>query len=68
MIRGTHKDELALHASFAANRLHGEWFDPHPDMPSVYLEGEITQPLPKEVEQAPRSLLDEVLRDLRSET
>jgi hypothetical protein len=65
MIRGTHKDELSLHAQFAANRLHGEWFTPHPDMPLVCCDGEIMQPRPKEADQAPRSLLDEMLNDLR---
>jgi hypothetical protein len=64
MLRGTSKDKLALHKRFAANRLHSEWFAPHPDMPSICCDGEVTQPLPQEVEKPPKSLLDEVLKEL----
>lgn len=65
MIRGTMADERAFHKQFAANRLHGEWFIPHPDMPLVCCDGEITQPRPHEIEQRPKSLLDEVLAKLQ---
>jgi hypothetical protein len=27
---GSQRDERALHQRFAAHRLHGEWFEPHP--------------------------------------
>nr|WP_144036753.1 GIY-YIG nuclease family protein [Sphingopyxis witflariensis] len=29
---GTLKDERILHDRFAAHRLHGEWFERHPDI------------------------------------
>lgn len=29
---GGRKVEFAYHARFAAHRLHGEWFEPHPDI------------------------------------
>lgn len=29
---GQRLDEYAYHARFAAHRLHGEWFSPHPDL------------------------------------
>lgn len=29
---GGRREERAYHAQFAAHRLHGEWFEPHPDI------------------------------------
>jgi hypothetical protein len=31
-VSGKRVDEYALHTQFAAHRLHGEWFEPHPDI------------------------------------
>lgn len=39
--QGTGADERALHEAFAADRLHGEWFTPNPDLVALaeWLDG-----------------------------
>jgi hypothetical protein len=38
-LRGGAADEHRLQKQFTANRIHGEWFEPHPDMPGVIYRG-----------------------------
>ncbi len=39
-LRGGADDEHQLQAKYAANRIHGEWFEPHPSMPGVIHRGQ----------------------------
>lgn len=47
---GDRADEHAYHRQFAEHRLHGEWFDPHPDiLAEIERLSSLAPPIVKEV-------------------
>ena len=53
LMRGSHQEERALHARFAAHRLHGEWFDLAPEIELMIA----TFPAPKRLTKAEMAAL-----------